>query len=443
MRTRAAVCTRVPNPNDTEADLRSLGFLASSRVIAVAAVRQERIIFANHAFEVLFHAGESLAGIPLHDLVSDTFGDSLAVSLASAERAPVTYLGSGKRPDGRTFALEIALEQLEIDSKPTLIAFAWDITKRYRSTEQLNYLAYADSLTGVANRARFTDVLHNAVLPSRRLGSVAVLMLDLDGFKAVNDEYGHEAGDTLLQIAAQRLQGCVRAGDTVARLGGDEFAAILPELNTDDVAALVALRMLAAFDAPANLGKEKVTIAVSIGIAVLPTHASTADALVVAADTALYSAKRAGKNRYSWATEQLVTESLRVEPPIWNSVHLVGIGIIDDQHAHLASLIDTLSSMLRDGETHSALHSQLDEIIGFAKVHFATEEEMMIAEQVDSLIPHREAHQRLLEDLEKLDMPDDKASISLILRYVREWLLRHVDGCDRQLAVALLAKGRH
>jgi diguanylate cyclase (GGDEF)-like protein/PAS domain S-box-containing protein len=295
MRTRAAVCTRVPNPNDTEADLRSLGFLASSRVIAVAAVRQERIIFANHAFEVLFHAGESLAGIPLHDLVSDTFGDSLAVSLASAERAPVTYLGSGKRPDGRTFALEIALEQLEIDSKPTLIAFAWDITKRYRSTEQLNYLAYADSLTGVANRARFTDVLHNAVLPSRRLGSVAVLMLDLDGFKAVNDEYGHEAGDTLLQIAAQRLQGCVRAGDTVARLGGDEFAAILPELNTDDVAALVALRMLAAFDAPANLGKEKVTIAVSIGIAVLPTHASTADALVVAADTALYSAKRAGK----------------------------------------------------------------------------------------------------------------------------------------------------
>jgi hemerythrin len=124
-------------------------------------------------------------------------------------------------------------------------------------------------------------------------------------------------------------------------------------------------------------------------------------------------------------------------------VHLVGIGIIYDQHAHLASLIDTLSSMLRDGETHSALHSQLDEIIGFAKVHFATEEEMMIAEQVDSLIPHREAHQRLLEDLEKLDMPDDKASISLILRYVREWLLRHVDGCDRQSAVALLAKGRH
>ena len=432
-------------PDANRDSLRSLGFLANSRIIAVAAVRQERINFANHAFEVLFQTRASLVvGIRLRDLVDDSFGDSFVVSLASAERAPVTYLGSGKRTDGSTFALEVALECLDIDAQPTLVAFAWDITKRYRSTEQLSYLAYADSLTGLANRARFTDVLRSALLSSRRFGSVAVLMLDLDGFKAVNDEYGHEAGDTALQIAAQRLQGCIRTGDTVARLGGDEFAAILPELNGDDVAALAALRMLAAFNAPFNLGKEEVTIGVTIGIALFPRHASTADGLVVAADTALYAAKRTGKNRYSWATEQLLAEGLRIEPPhIWSSVHLVGIGVIDDQHAHLASLMETLSTMLRADESQSTVHAQLSEVIRFAKFHFATEEEMMIAEQIDDLVPHHNAHQRLLADIENLDLPDDNSGISLILRYLQEWLLRHIDGSDRQLADALLARGCH
>jgi hemerythrin len=105
--------------------------------------------------------------------------------------------------------------------------------------------------------------------------------------------------------------------------------------------------------------------------------------------------------------------------------------------------METLSTMLRADESQSTVHAQLSEVIRFAKFHFATEEEMMIAEQIDDLVPHHNAHQRLLADIENLDLPDDNSGISLILRYLQEWLLRHIYGSDRQLADALLARGCH
>jgi hemerythrin len=133
-----------------------------------------------------------------------------------------------------------------------------------------------------------------------------------------------------------------------------------------------------------------------------------------------------------------------MEPPrIWSSVHLVGIEVIDEQHAHLASLMDTLFTMLKAGADQGTARGQLNEIVRYARFHFATEEELMTTDQIDDLVPHRNAHQRLLEDIEKLDLPDDNSGISLILRYLQEWLFRHIDGCDRQLADALLARGCH
>jgi hemerythrin len=127
--------------------------------------------------------------------------------------------------------------------------------------------------------------------------------------------------------------------------------------------------------------------------------------------------------------------------PAWNVAHSVGIKEIDSQHAHLADLIDVLSAALKDGADMAAVAASLAEVISFAEFHFATEEELMTEFGVASLLSHRNAHRRLLEDIRNLDVGGDLPSISLILRYMREWLFRHIDGFDKDLGHSLVAKG--
>ena len=129
-------------------------------------------------------------------------------------------------------------------------------------------------------------------------------MLDLDGFKAVNDTFGHETGDVALQLVGQRFQGSVRDGDTLARIGGDEFAVLLPQLTDQQAAALVAQRLIGALATPFDFGTHTVGVGTSIGIAAWPTTRESGDALVAAADTAMYRAKRAGTNQFRWATQR-------------------------------------------------------------------------------------------------------------------------------------------
>jgi diguanylate cyclase (GGDEF)-like protein/hemerythrin-like metal-binding protein len=424
-------------------DLPSIGLhLLNSSAFAVAVARQGRIIFANPAFQAEFRASGSLVGTALRDVVIDRDQDELQNSLLAAETMPITYFGTGRRGDDDAFDLELRLEALASDGAPTVIVFASDITQLRRSMEQLHYLAYSDALTGVANRARFADRLHEALLRARRCcAMLAVLMIDLDGFKAINDRHGHDAGDVALQLVARRFQHCTRDGDTLARLGGDEFALLLPQLSSEADAAWIALRMIDALKEPLDLGTEKVVVGTSIGIAMFPDHAGQADALLAAADTALYRAKRSGKNRFQWATGQFSADALCVDPLTWNAAHAVGIREIDEQHAHLAGLIDTLAVALKDSTDRRGMLAQLEKVVDYAELHFAAEERLMADHQVDNLVAHRDAHRRLLEDIRKLDVANDLASISLMMRYLREWLLRHVDSFDRKLALELIAKG--
>jgi diguanylate cyclase (GGDEF)-like protein/PAS domain S-box-containing protein len=271
-------------------DPRTLGaILMHSEAIALAAMRQGRIVFANPAFVATFRADDPLAGIPLADIVFDVEGgERLAASLAAAEHAPTRYWGIGRRGDGSAFELELSLEYIELGGEPTVVALARDATGTHRASAQLVNFAYTDALTGLANRALFADCLHHAVRRARRHGAAfAVLMMDLDGFKAINDTFGHQVGDIALQIAGQRFQRCVRDGDTLARIGGDEFAVLLPELADQQVPALVAQRIIGSLASLLDLGTQTLRLGTSIGIAVWPDHAGNADALLAAADTAM------------------------------------------------------------------------------------------------------------------------------------------------------------
>ena len=335
--------SKAPVPASPEpVDPRTLGtMLASSTVIALAESSHGRIVFANPAFLAMFHADDSLTGLALTDIVVDTEDDRLAEALAAAEHAPVRYAGIGRRGNDPPFDLEMSLECTVHDGEPAIIVLAWDVTEQFHSKEQLAYLAYTDDLTRLANRALFADRLHQSVRRARSHGTkFAVLMVDLDGFKAVNDTFGHETGDVALQLVGQRFQGSIRDGDTLARIGGDEFAVLLPQLMDQQAAALVAQRMIAALATPLDFGTHSLGIGTSIGIAVWSEHAQSGDALLAAADTAMYRAKRAGGNQFRWATRQFGEDITSLQPLAWGAAHAIGIQDIDDQHRHLVELID-------------------------------------------------------------------------------------------------------
>ncbi len=174
-----------------------------------------------------------------------------------------------------------------------------DVTERRAAETRIEYLAYHDGLTGLPNRMLLEDRLSQAVASARRIGrSVAVLFLDLDRFKAINDGYGHEGGDALLKEIARRLSEVVRSGDTVARLGGDEFVVLLVELmGHDDVVAAIQ-RVMAAVRRPVLLEGASVSVTASLGASVFPDDDADGEGLLRFADAAMYQAKESGRDRH-------------------------------------------------------------------------------------------------------------------------------------------------
>jgi len=190
----------------------------------------------------------------------------------------------------------------ELDAAEQLRGQLGDFLEKYR----LEKMALQDELTGLANRRLFEQKLQEAMQISREHGSiVAVMMLDLDLFKEVNDTYGHPAGDDLLKQVARRLLGLVRARDTVARLGGDEFAVILYHVNQLEEVETVAGRIVGEIQKPFKLEEADVHIGASLGISLYPGHAENREDLIERADLALYGVKRKGRNAYSFYSQDM------------------------------------------------------------------------------------------------------------------------------------------
>ncbi|MCK9387174.1 MAG: diguanylate cyclase [Sulfuritalea sp.] len=182
------------------------------------------------------------------------------------------------------------------------IAIHHDITQRKRMEEDLAELAHFDRLTGLPNRALFFDRVERAITEARReQNGFTVLYLDLDGFKAVNDQHGHETGDALLREVAKRLGSCVRESDTVGRIGGDEFAVLLRTVNRLEGAAAVAQKIIEALATPVALEGYTCRVGASVGIGLHPDDGVNVEALLRNADFAMYEAKRRGKNCWVYA----------------------------------------------------------------------------------------------------------------------------------------------
>ncbi|MDP2708214.1 MAG: diguanylate cyclase, partial [Burkholderiales bacterium] len=180
--------------------------------------------------------------------------------------------------------------------------------ERKRAQEQIRDMAYHDELTKLPNRRLFLDRLELALTQARRKRQLlAVMLMDLDGFKVVNDSLGHAKGDLLLQQVGDRLKACVRSGDTVARLGGDEFTILLPELAQADDAARTAHKILDAFTRLFVVEGQELAVGTSVGISLYPADGADAATLLKNADSAMYRAKKQGGNTY-----QLCTPAMKV-----------------------------------------------------------------------------------------------------------------------------------
>ncbi|MDE2092697.1 MAG: diguanylate cyclase [Burkholderiales bacterium] len=260
-----------------------------------------RCRFVNKAYLAFFgFAADSIVGMHVREVIGDEAYREVEGHFGTVMRGrAVTYQRTHTLAHGEPRHLEIKLLPRVTDSGSVLgcFAVATDVTQYKLAEERIRRVAHHDGLTGLPNRLLFNDRLNQAIsLAKREARQLALLYLDLDKFKPVNDTLGHAAGDELLQAVAARLRQQVRESDTVARIGGDEFAVILPGVSRRDEARRVADKALAALATPFRLiGQgQTIDIGASIGVAIYPDDGASADALVKAADNAMYSAKHAG-----------------------------------------------------------------------------------------------------------------------------------------------------
>ena len=215
---------------------------------------------------------------------------------------------TNKKKDGTLFHEEKTITPLKDDNGNIthFIATGRDISERINTQERLQYLAHHDILTNLPNRASFTERLQQEVKRAKRSHhQAAVLFIDLDRFKIINDTLGHDIGDKVLQMTAERLVNNLRASDTVARLGGDEFAILLPEIAATDEVAMIAEKLLHDLTKPMHLADRELFISASIGISVYPDDSDDPRILVKHADMAMYRAKSLGRNTYQFFSAEL------------------------------------------------------------------------------------------------------------------------------------------
>ncbi len=308
-----------------------LTLLEEEIVAAAAAGEHYRVLFESNPQPMWIYDTNTLAFLRVNDAAAHQYGytreefahmtmadirpgeqfSTLVAELKSSCETPLNGPWRHCRKDGQIMLVDIASHQIEQEGRKVSFALMQDVTERARLHEQLVHQANHDTLTGLPNRALLEDRTGQTIAHASRYGhQAALLCMDLDRFKQINDTYGHEAGDRCLEEVARRLTGRVRAVDTVARTGGEEFTLLLHRINESEDAARVAAGILQALAAPYRLHGIDIELTASIGIATYPEDGSDAAVLWRNADIAMYRAKKSGGNQYTHVSREISANTL-------------------------------------------------------------------------------------------------------------------------------------
>jgi len=301
----------------------------NSPTAIVIADEAQRIVSTNPAFtELTGHEGYELLGLAAdglllaqHDTQTTGFGDALS--------SDGTWHGEleVQRKNGETFIASILVTRVNDRITGQATHYIWlltDVTQRRRAEDRVRHMAQHDPLTGLPNRLALHMRLAQALPDARRHGwKVALMFIDLDRFKVINDTLGHQVGDELLREVASRLAATVRETDIVARLGGDEFVVLLPDIGHVTDAAIVAGKIIGTLSTAITVDQHELHTSPSIGISIFPVDGSDGDTILKNADTAMYHAKAAGRNNYQFFAEEMnrsATERLGIENKLRQAV---------------------------------------------------------------------------------------------------------------------------
>jgi diguanylate cyclase (GGDEF)-like protein/PAS domain S-box-containing protein len=272
-----------------------------------------------------YHSARTyLPSSPVEDLLGRKISDVLPagaaeIVLSALLEAQKKGLSSGKQVElelsgkkGKLwFELSVSRKQLSAELEPRFIVLARDITERKASEQRIMQLAHYDPLTALPNRALLADRMKVAIKRAeRRTGRLAVLFVDLDRFKPINDSLGHDIGDHLLKSVAERMQASVRSVDTVSRVGGDEFVVLLSEIETAEDAARVAEKLIFGLSQPYLIEEHELLLTASIGICIYPDNGKESNILLRNADASMYTAKEAGRNRYQFYSRDMTVRAI-------------------------------------------------------------------------------------------------------------------------------------
>ena len=273
---------------------------ARERILLVDAA-SKRILEANAAFRHLLGYTEAeIVELTLYDVVALDRAVIEEIERSVTEQDFIRELPH-RRKDNSLLTVEASISPIGYDEQEMLCFVVRDITERKQLEERLQEQASRDPLTGLLNRSVFDNQLSIAVANAIRYQYLSALMfLDLDGFKNVNDNLGHDIGDRLLQDFSQRTKSCLRTGDLFSRWGGDEFVVLVPQLKTVEEAATISQRILNVLNEPFYIEEQRVEIRSSIGIALCPEDGEDAETLLQHADRALYRVKAQGGNNYNF-----------------------------------------------------------------------------------------------------------------------------------------------
>jgi diguanylate cyclase (GGDEF)-like protein/PAS domain S-box-containing protein/hemerythrin-like metal-binding protein len=367
---------------------------------------------------------------------------ALQQALSNSSDGVVAFETKHVKKDGTVIDVYVRTAPFIIGDKNAHIVIVEDISERKKSEQVIWHQANFDLLTDLPNRSLFFDRLSQELSKARRSDkSVALLYLDLDGFKPVNDEHGHIAGDEVLKTVAKRWQACVREIDTVVRLGGDEFAVILGELDSSKEATAVAKKLIDSLADEIPLPNNQTChVGASVGIGIYPENATEMDSLLIAADEAMYASKERGKNTYSFSESVPNALGNKAKWMEFNDLSLIGVALVDEQHRELIRRVNNLNDAISNKLSEADISNLLEELISFAKKHFATEYKLMSDFNYPQKSEHENQHSQFVSEIANLVVDFHQGKELLVLQKMKDWFVNHIQQTDKPLGEYLAAR---